>query len=78
MRDFIDPDGCRWSASVGRESYGMLVVLLVPANGGGVRKAMLAAETRLEAQQELQALSECELQERLEASVPWEEPYLQQ
>lgn len=74
MRAFLDAQGRSWSASIGRESYGMLVVLLVPEGGDGVRKAMLAAETRLEAQQELQALSESDLRERLEASVPWEQP----
>lgn len=76
MRVFIDEQGQSWTASVGRESYGMLVVLLVADGGGEVRKAMLAAETRLEAQQELQEMSEAELNARLQASVPWEQPQI--
>ncbi|MCK8515500.1 hypothetical protein M0534_04015 [Methylonatrum kenyense] len=74
MRVFVDEQGRSWTASVGRESYGMLVVLLVPDGGSEVRKAMLAAETRLDAQQELQALSEGDLRDRLQVSVPWEQP----
>lgn len=72
MRQFTDSNGHAWDAEVGRESYGMQVILFFPAGGGGVRKAMLAADTRLEAHRELDGLSDDELREALRRSVPWE------
>jgi len=73
MRSITDPTGQRWDVLPGRESYGMQVWLFVPTGGGAVRKAMMAAETRLDAEDELQAVSDAALLERLAESVPWEE-----
>lgn len=75
MRDIADNEGRRWTAAVGRESYGMQVVLFVPVGGGGagdVRKAMLASDTRLDAQREFDALADDDLIDMLARSVPWE------
>ncbi len=72
MRTIIDRQGQAWDVMLGRESYGMQVLLFVPRGGQGVRKAMLAAETRVDAEAELDALDEPGLQERFARSVPWE------
>lgn len=72
MRRIQDAQGDPWDVMLGRESYGMQVLLFVPCGGGGVRKAMLAADTRVDAQAELDALDDAGLLERLSASVPWE------
>lgn len=72
IRELIDAEGRRWDVTVGRESYGILVLLFAPSCGEGVRKAMLASSTRLEALQELAELSDEELVERLRQSQPWD------
>jgi hypothetical protein len=71
MRRFSDDDGQQWEAAVGRESWGTFVILFTAAAGGPPRTSMLGAESMLEAQQELDALSEAELQVRLASSQPW-------
>lgn len=73
MRYFDDDEGRGWDATVGRESYGMQVIVFCPRSGGGVRKTLMASSTRLEAHQELDALSDGELRERLADSQPWED-----
>jgi len=72
IRTIADDGGRSWDVTVGRESYGMQVLLFFPKDGGGVRKAMMAASTRLDADQELAGLDDAALRERLEQSVPWE------
>jgi hypothetical protein len=72
MRTITDSQGKHWDITLGRESYGMQVLLFFPQAGEGVRKAMLASSTRLDAQQELSGLDDAALLERLQASVPWE------
>lgn len=72
FRAFTDKQGRRWDVGVGRESYGMQVLLFAAAAGGEVRKALMHSNTWLEAEQELAGLSDAALQERLEASQPWE------
>lgn len=68
-----DADGRTWTVLPGSESYGMQVVLFVAGDGGEVRKAMLAAETRLDAGRELDGYSDDVLRDRLAASVDWAE-----
>ncbi|RFA30052.1 hypothetical protein CAI21_07515 [Alkalilimnicola ehrlichii] len=72
MRTLIDVEGKEWDVAVGRESYGMQVLLFFPRGGGEIRKAMMGSSTRLDAQQELDSLNRQALQERLESSQPWE------
>jgi len=72
MRRFTDDDGQPWDAAIGRESWGTFVILFTPVSGGGSRKTMLGADAMLDAQQELDALDENELRQRLIASQPWE------
>lgn len=72
MRTLTDPQGRQWDVTLGRESYGIQVLLFFPQAGEGVRKAMLRSDTRIDAQHELTQLDEAALLERLRASVPWE------
>ncbi len=71
MRSFTDENDQEWDATLGRESWGNFVLLFARREGGEVRKAMLASETVLDAQAELDALTDAELRERLAASQPW-------
>ncbi len=72
MRSFRDADGRGWDATVGRQSWGGLMLLFSLQRGAEVRTRLLAAETMLEAQQTLAALTEPELQQHLNESDPWQ------
>lgn len=72
MRRFTDPDGNQWDAAIGRESWGTFVILFTPRSGGGIRKTTIAAETMLDAQQEMDGLADAELHQHLARSQPWE------
>jgi|HigsolmetaAR203D_1030402.scaffolds.fasta_scaffold78596_1 hypothetical protein len=74
IRTIADDSGRQWDITVGRESYGMQMLLFFPKDGGGVRKAMMTSITRLDADRELAELDEATLRERLAQSVPWESP----
>ena len=71
MRAFVDERGRAWEAVVGKESWGTLVILFSPRQGGEVRKSVLAAETPFGATAELERLTDDELRQRLAESVPW-------
>ena len=71
MRRLTDASGAEWDVTVGRESWGTLVLLFVPRAGGAPRQSVMKAETQLAAEQRLHEMSESELVERLEASAPW-------
>lgn len=57
---------------MGREAYGIHVLLFSPEGGGEVRKAVMASTTRLEAHREFDALSDAELCEHLARSQSWD------
>jgi hypothetical protein len=71
MREIVDAGGRRWDAVVGKESWGTLVVLFSPRGEGDPRKSTLRAETTLDAERELEGMSEEELLTRLATSEPW-------
>ncbi len=73
MRSIDDNQGQTWDVAVGRESYGMQVLLFFPRGGGGIRKALMRSDTRLDAQREMDESTDAELLERLDVSTPWEE-----
>lgn len=74
MRRISDNEGQHWDVVVGRESYGMQVYLFMPVDGhGGIRKALMEADTRLDGEQELETADSGFLQDRLAMSVPWED-----
>lgn len=72
MRHYVDECGRGWTVLVGRESYGMQVLLFFPDGGGEVLKALMAADTRLGGQQELDGMNDDDLAVALESAVPWD------
>ena len=75
MRDILDDEGRAWTVLVGRESYGVQVLLFAAEGGGEVRKATLLADTRIDAEAELARYSDQNLRDRLAESSPWGEEF---
>jgi hypothetical protein len=71
MRDFLDALGSRWDVTVGRESYGTFVLLFARRDAPEVRRLVLAPETVADAERELEALTDEEMQARLAQAEPW-------
>jgi hypothetical protein len=71
VRAFTDDAGLRWEVTIGKESWGTLVLLFTPAAGGDSRTSILSAETPFEANAELDALGDDDLRARLRDSRPW-------
>jgi len=71
MRSFVDDAGTAWQVTLGKESWGTLVLLFTPLTGGEARTSILAAETMFDASAELDALDDDALRERLRDSRPW-------
>ncbi len=71
MRGFADPEGRYWDATIGKESWGTLLILFVPRDGGVPRKSVLLVETTFDAERELEHMSEEELRRRLAEAQPW-------
>jgi len=69
MRRFRTTDGSEWEAAIGRESWGTFVLLFTGRDGP--RTSVLASETQLDAQREVEEMSEETLRERLARSEPW-------
>lgn len=70
MRDFADDQGRQWQAVRGSESYGVMVILFAPRDGGQVLKDFLDADTPLAADRELEGMDEGELRRRLGEAAP--------
>lgn len=72
MRRFQDRQGRTWDVVVGRESFGALYAIFVPAAGNPADplQTMLRAESPQAAQEELERLSQAQLEELLERSDP--------
>lgn len=68
MRDFLDPAGRRWDVTVGKESWGTLVLLFAAREGGEVRRSVLREETARDAGLALAAMTDEELQVLLASS----------
>lgn len=71
MRSFLDDAGNPWQVTLGKESWGTLVLLFTPESGGGPRTSVLTSETMFDASAELEALDDAALRERLRESRPW-------
>ena len=71
MRSLVDESGNRWDVVLGKESWGTLVLLFTPADGSGIRKSVLDAETPRAAEAELDAMDDAALRLRLAEAVPW-------
>lgn len=71
MRVFEGPEGGLWDVAVAQESYGVLVLVFADRNGAEIRKAELASSTQIEAEAELDAMSEETLREQLARAPRW-------
>jgi hypothetical protein len=71
VRSFLDDAGRRWDVVLGKASWGTLVLIFTPIEGGDARTSVLAAETSFDANAELDALTDDALRERLRDSRPW-------
>ncbi len=75
MRRFSDERGEPWDAVVGRESWGTLYALFVPAAPRAtapIRQALLQSAGYEQAQQELDAMDDAALHELFRAAQPRE------
>ncbi len=75
MRRFSDEQGGVWDAVVGRESWGTLYALFVPAGPADarpVRQALLQSAGYEQAQQELDSMDEAALHALFRAAQPRE------
>ncbi|MDT8342540.1 MAG: hypothetical protein RQ751_13600 [Longimicrobiales bacterium] len=71
MRRFTDRDGAAWEVVVGRESWGLLVALFVPADGSRtVRQAPLSSADHGAAEAELDRMGPEGLQRLLDDAAP--------
>jgi hypothetical protein len=74
MRRFVDRAGNAWDVVLGRESWGSLLALFVPADSSlAVRQAPLRATGYDAAAQELDGMDDASLQALLERAVIKEE-----
>jgi hypothetical protein len=75
MRRFTDRGGTAWDVVIGRESWGTLLALFIPADRSPVRvrQAALRASAQDAAAQELDQLSDAALQALLDTSTIKEE-----
>ena len=71
MRSFADALGARWQVTVGKESWGTLVLVFSPTGAGDARTTIMKAETMFDANSELDALTDDDLRDRLTFSRPW-------
>jgi hypothetical protein len=71
MRTFRDAQGASWQVTIGKESWGTLVLLFSPSTAGDARTSILQAETLFDANRELDALTDDDLRDRLATSRPW-------
>lgn len=70
MRAFVDRDGARWDVVLGRESWGGLVLLFVPASPAPVRQAFFPVAGYDIAVVALDELPDERLQQLLDESQP--------
>ena len=73
MRRFSDTPGRTWDVVLGRESWGSLYALFVPAGVGRaepIRQALLHSSGYDQAQRELEAMDEPQLLRLLAAAEP--------
>lgn len=72
MRRFEDPRGREWDVVVGRESFGALYALFVPAGEtrAETRQALLETDSRASATEELHTMSDEDLTDLFERSEP--------
>ena len=72
MRRFVDPRGRTWDVVVGRESFGALYALFVPAGEtrAETRQTLLQAESQAAAEASLAEMPDEEITQLFERSEP--------
>ena len=71
MRRFVDGEGRRWDAVVGRESWGALFAIFIPVEAGPpVRQTALPAASYEEATAAFDTLDDAGLRTLLDRSAP--------
>ncbi len=72
MRRYTDPRGRTWDVVVGRESFGALYALFVPAaeTRAETRQTLLQADSQTGAREAVGAMSDDELDDLFERSEP--------
>lgn len=71
MRRFADAEGRVWEVVAGRESWGALFAIFIPVESGpDLRQTPLPAQSYEEATLAFDAMSDAELLELLDRSVP--------
>ncbi|HSJ14611.1 MAG TPA: hypothetical protein VK939_09350 [Longimicrobiales bacterium] len=68
MRRFVDREGTAWDVVLGRESWGAIYALFVPSGSAPIRQAPLPASAYDVATQQLDAMSNTQLQQLLDES----------
>jgi hypothetical protein len=71
VRDFLDDAGRKWQVTLGKESWGTIVLLFTPESGADARTSVLSSETIFDASAELETLDDDALRDRLRDSRPW-------
>lgn len=74
MRRYTDRLGRKWDVVIGRESFGALLALFVPAAGNqdGPRQAALGSDSRVGADAALDGMESADLDGLFERSEPKE------
>ena len=72
MRQYTDPRGRDWDVVVGRESFGALYALFVPAGEtrAETRQTLLQQESKSKAQTAIEAMSDDEMNDLYQRSEP--------
>lgn len=71
MREFVDDEGRKWDVVVGRESWGVVYALFIPAERENpMRQTLLETASYQDAVQELQGASGDELGRLFRRSTP--------
>ncbi|NIP82352.1 MAG: hypothetical protein GWM90_25265 [Gemmatimonadetes bacterium] len=72
MRRYTDPRGREWDVVVGRESFGALYALFVPAaeTRAETRQTLLEADSQVEARKGVERMTDTEMNELFERSEP--------
>jgi hypothetical protein len=70
VRRFSDATGREWEVVAGRESWGAIYAIFIPADGEGpLRQTHLQAESYEEANREMDALDDAAMQALLDRST---------
>jgi len=70
LRRITDESGVSWDIARGHESYGAMVILFCECRGSRVMKSYIFADNAMDADAEIDGLSDQELLSRLDEAQP--------